>query len=85
MTFGGGCFFGHGVNVTGGAANLSMIDFSIRQFWIGRISAFQTPAQSAKVRLFNQLSGLKACVKISEEAKRACSKVQARNSFTPAA
>lgn len=30
MTFGGGCFFGHGVNVTGGAANLSMIDFSIR-------------------------------------------------------
>lgn len=29
MTFGGGCFFGHGVNVSGGTARLSLLDFRI--------------------------------------------------------
>lgn len=29
MTFGGGCFFGHGVNVSGGPARFTLLDFSI--------------------------------------------------------
>jgi uncharacterized membrane protein YedE/YeeE len=29
MTFGGGCFFGHGVNVTGGQASFAVTEFSI--------------------------------------------------------
>jgi hypothetical protein len=29
FTFGGGCFFGHGVNVTGGAAEFILTDYSI--------------------------------------------------------
>ena len=29
MTFGGGCFFGHGVNVTGGQATFAVTEFSI--------------------------------------------------------
>jgi hypothetical protein len=30
MTFGGGCFFGHGVNVSGGTARFTVTDFSVR-------------------------------------------------------
>ncbi len=29
MTFGGGCFFGHGVNVTGGTARFVLVDYTI--------------------------------------------------------
>jgi hypothetical protein len=29
LVFGGGCFFGHGVNVTGGAAKFVLINYSI--------------------------------------------------------
>jgi hypothetical protein len=29
LTFGGGCFFGHGVNVRGGTARFALIDYSI--------------------------------------------------------
>ncbi len=29
MTFGGGCFFGHGVNVSGGEATFTLKDFAI--------------------------------------------------------
>jgi hypothetical protein len=31
MTFGGGCFFGHGVNVSGGEATFTMKDFVVDQ------------------------------------------------------
>jgi len=30
ITFGGGCFFGHGVHVTGGKARFELIDFRIQ-------------------------------------------------------
>jgi hypothetical protein len=30
ITFGGGCFFGHGVRVTGGKARFELIDFRIQ-------------------------------------------------------
>jgi hypothetical protein len=29
MTFGGGCFFGHGVNVSGGTARFALISYTI--------------------------------------------------------
>jgi len=29
MTFGGGCFFGHGVNVSGGSARFALINYTI--------------------------------------------------------
>jgi hypothetical protein len=29
MTFGGGCFFGHGVNVSGGTARFVLIDYTV--------------------------------------------------------
>ena len=30
VTFGGGCFFGHGVNVSGGAARFIMTRFELK-------------------------------------------------------
>jgi hypothetical protein len=30
VTFGGGCFFGHGVNVSGGSARFIMTSFELR-------------------------------------------------------
>ena len=30
LTFGGGCFFGHGVNVSGGSAKFIVTGFAIR-------------------------------------------------------
>ena len=29
MTFGGGCFFGHGVNISGGTARFSLISYTV--------------------------------------------------------
>jgi hypothetical protein len=31
LTFGGGCFFGHGVNVQGGTARFVLVNYEIRE------------------------------------------------------